>query len=111
MADLFDTASVPDDPQHWDALAVRIAAHASRQSEVTVFGWLASSPGSLLAACLLLGAALALALLPSESFAAKNRSVEWAKALAPTDEVGRAIILTDSPPAVGALLLAPRGRT
>ena len=111
MPDFFDTDWVHDDPQYWDALAERIAAHVSHQSKATVFSWLAHSPGSLLAACLLLAAALALVLLRNDRSYVKSPSIEWARVLAPTDDVGRAITLPDGPPAVGALLLAPRGRT
>jgi hypothetical protein len=109
MPDFFDTTHVRDDARHWDALAERVAANAARQSKGRAFDWLAHSRASWVATSLLLAAALALIVLPSDNSSVTSRSVEWAQALAPADNVGRAIILHDGPPAIGALLLGERG--
>lgn len=109
MRDLFDTAQVRDDPEHWDALAERIAATAARGSRQSGFGWLAHSrAGWVVAASLLLAAVLAFMMQPAEGSPARRVNSEWAEALAPTDEVGKAIVFRDRPPALGALLLAGR---
>lgn len=108
--DLFDTSQVRDDAGYWDALAERVAADAARVSREggDGFEWFAHARASWVAASLLLAAALAFMALPTESSSAKSLSAEWAMALAPADDVGRAIILRDDPPAIGALLLGGR---
>jgi len=105
MPDLFNTSQIPDDTRHWDALAERVAADAARESKGEGFEWFAHSRASWVAASLLLAAALAFMGLPVEDSSAKNFSAGWAQALAPADDVGRAIISHDGPPAIGALLL------
>lgn len=106
MSKFFDTGQVRDDAGYWDALAERVAAHATRESKSSGFEWLAHSRASWVAASLLLAAALSFMTLPLESTSARGLGAEWRKALAPADDVGRAIILNDDPPAIGALLLA-----
>jgi hypothetical protein len=105
MPDLFDTRQISDDTRHWDALAERIAADAARESKGGGFEWFAHSRASWVAASLLLAAAVAFTVLSAEDSSARSFSAVWAQALAPADDVGRAIILPDGPPAIGALLL------
>jgi hypothetical protein len=104
MPDLFDTSRIPDDSGHWDALAERVAAGAGRESSRTGFALFAHSPGGWVAASLLLVAALAFLLLPAD-----ETSVTWVQALAPADDVGRAITLEDGPPPIAELLLRSGG--
>jgi hypothetical protein len=92
MSDLFDTRDVNDDAEHWDALAERVAREAARQSRV-----------GLIAASLLFAASLAFMSLTWNQGSAKP-TAELGQALAPTDDVGRAMALTGKPPAVAALL-------
>jgi len=105
MSDLFDTSQVRDDAAHWDALAERVAADAARESKEGGFAWFANSRASWVAASLLLAAALGFMALPAETSSARRFTADWAQALAPADDVGRAIILPDGPPAIGALVL------
>jgi hypothetical protein len=111
MTELFDATQIPDDPGHWDALARRVAANASRESTVSAFGWLSQSRAGWVAASLMAAALLVATLYSSESSSARNRGAEWTQALAPVDEVGKAIALPDGPPAIGALLLRDRRGT
>ena len=109
MPDLFDTSQIPDDARHWDVLAERIAADAARESKGSGFDWFTHSPASWVAASLLLAAALAFMVLPVEDSSAKSFSAGWAQALAPADDVGRAIMSHDGPPPIGALLIGGEG--
>jgi hypothetical protein len=112
MPDLFDTSQVLDDAAHWDALAERVAADAARESIRGGGGgldWFAHSRASWVAASLLLAAALAFIVLPAEDSSASSFSAVWVEALAPADDVGRAIILPDGPPVIGALLFGGQG--
>lgn len=109
--DLFDTSRVRDDAGYWDALAERIAADAARVSKEGWgggFEWFAHSRASWVAASLVLAAAAAFLMLPSEASSTRNLNADWALALAPADDVGRALVLRDDPPAIGALLLGRR---
>jgi len=110
MPDLFDTNQVRDDAGHWDALADRVAANAARESNEGGFEWFARSRAGWVAASLLLAAALAFIELPAEDPSATGFSAEWAQAVAPADDVGRAITSHDGPPAIGALLLGGQDR-
>jgi hypothetical protein len=107
MSDLFNTMQVRDDSEHWEALAKRVAVNAARDSKRSGLEWLAHSRATWLAVCLLLAAALLSIVSVGEN--AKSRSADWTQAIAPVDDVARAIILTDSPPAIGVLLLGGRG--
>jgi hypothetical protein len=109
MSDFFDTTQVRDDARHWDAVAERVAANAARQSKGRAFDWLAHSRAGWVAISFLSAAALALIVLPTDNSSVTSRSAEWVQALAPADDVARAIITRDAPPAIGALLLAWRG--
>lgn len=105
MSDLFDTTRVRDEPAHWDMLAQRVAANAARESRGGAFEWLTQSRAGWIAACLLLGVAL-LAMA-----SAKTRGSEWVPVLAPGDDVGRAMAVSDNPPGIGALLVRTRDGT
>ena len=108
MSELFDTRGVKDTAEHWDALAERVAREAARRSFASSdgVGSLVASRIGLIAASLLLAASLAYMTMTSRRGSARPEA-ELGQALAPTDDVGRAIALTRTPPAVGALLFAP----
>ena len=109
---LFDTARVPDDPQYWDALAERVAAKAADGSKGRGLEWLARSLPNRVVASLLVAAALLSALLVLSSGGKSSvsiRTVEWVRALAPADDLGRAVASPNGPPALGALLLVGAG--
>jgi len=111
MTDVFDTTQIRDDTAYWDALAARVAREAVHRSKQSGFDWFVHSRASWVAASILLAAALVLMVLPSQRESAKTFGAEWARALAPADDVGRAIVLRDGPPAIGALVLSgQRGR-
>ena len=110
MSELFDTAQVRDDPTYWNALAQRVAERAAHASTEQAFEWLGRSRASWVVASLLVAAGLALIMLSPNKSLAPSRIAEWTDAIAPTDEVGKAIGLPDRPPPIDALLLAPRGR-
>ncbi|HWH52385.1 MAG TPA: hypothetical protein VN651_12640 [Gemmatimonadaceae bacterium] len=103
QSELFDTRGVTDSAEHWDAVAVRVAREAMRRSRAGGVGSLAASRAGLIAASLLLAASLAFMTIASRQGSARP-AVELRQALAPSDDVGRAIALTGRPPAVGALL-------
>jgi hypothetical protein len=109
MSDFFDTTRVRDESGCWDALAERVAAHAAGRSKGNGFDWVARSRTSLVAASLLLAAALVFMVLPTGRSSATVFSSEWKQALAPADDVGKAIVLHDAPPPIGALLLGDKG--
>lgn len=107
MPEFFDTTRIADDPEQWNALAERIAETAARASKRGTVDWLATSRAGWVAASLLLVAAWAL-MTPTKSSFAKTFPAEWVQALAPADEVGKTIIVRNSPPPIGALLLTNR---
>src|SRR6185437_2379486 len=106
MPELFDTRGVDDAAEHWDALAERVAREAARQSfsarQAGVASVVASRAG-LIAAALLFAASLAFMTI-TERQGSSRPGAELGQALAPSDDVGRAIALTGRPPAVAALL-------
>lgn len=96
MSELFDTSRIPDDAEHWDALALRQALRAMRSAGPD---WARSRAGWL-AASLLLAAALAYGLLPRE---------DTRLSFAPSDPLGQALSNGVAPPAIAALLLGEKG--
>lgn len=106
MPDPFDTTQIPDDPEHWDALAARVAATAAHRSRMDGLHWLANSRAGWVAASLLAAAVLAFVMRPVRDSSATSVSEGWTQALAPADDLGKAIVLRDNPPAIGALLLS-----
>ncbi len=107
MPEFFDTNRIADDPEQWNALAERVAETAARASKRSTVDWLATSRAGCVAASLLLVAAWAL-MTPTKSSSAKTFAAEWVQALAPADDIGKTIIVRNSPPPIGALLLANR---
>jgi hypothetical protein len=109
-ADLFDTHDVNDTPQHWSDLAERIAANASRESRARGGGgalhWLSRARATSVAAVLVFVAVLLSLSLSRRAFA----DVTLQRALAPSDEVGKMLVMTDRPPALAAILLRGRPR-
>jgi hypothetical protein len=111
MPDLFETTQIPDDFAHWDALAARVAVAASCESKQSGFHWLATSRGGSVVASLLMAVMSAFVLLlPAPGSSASTRSDDWARVLAPADDVGKLVILRDNPPSVGGLLLGNPSR-
>ena len=110
MSELFETTQIPDDPEQWDALADRVAATAVARSNPSGVQWLANSRAGWVAVSLLAAAVLAFVLRPGRE--STSVRVSWENALAPADDVGRAIVLRDDPPPIGALLISnARGGT
>lgn len=105
MPELFDTHGVTDDAEHWDALAERVARGAVRRSDAIRRGRgsLAASRVGLIAASLLLAASLAFLTMASRPGTPRSTTM-LGQALAPSDDVGRAIAMTGRPPALAALL-------
>ena len=106
MPDLFDTHQIPDDAPYWDALAERVAAHATRDSSGTVLDWYAHSRSSWIAASLLLAAGIAFMVLPVEDSSAPSLASTLSQPVAPADDLGKAIVSRDTPPSIGTLLFA-----
>ena len=108
LPELFDTSSVTDTPEHWAALAERIAARATRPPNGVE--WLARSRVvwigalSLLAACVVFLATTA----PPESRNATRD--EWTRALVPKDTAARVVLASDRPPPLELLLFSMRGQ-
>jgi hypothetical protein len=107
MDELFDTSRIPDDPEHWNALAARIAKRARRSR--SPFLWLGEHKTSWAAAALLLAASMLFAVLQQRSRLAAS-TVAWADVLAPEDAMGRTIATRDQPPALGMLIFTSPGR-
>ena len=107
MDDLFDTSRIPDDREHWDALAARLATRALRARSPVL--WLGEHKASWAAAALLVAASLLFAVLQQRS-AITTSSATWTEVMAPTDVVGRAIATRDRPPALGVLIFASAGK-
>ncbi len=103
MSELFDTRGAKDDAEHWDALAERIASEAARRSRHAGVASLAATRAGLIAASLLLVVSLAFMTMTWRR-SSPRPAAELGQALAPSDDVGRAIVLTGRPPAVAALL-------
>ena len=101
MDDLFDTSRIPDDREHWDALATHVATRAVRTRSPIL--WLGEQKASWAAAALLVAASLLFAVLQRRP-AITTSSAAWTEAMAPTDVVGRAIATRDHPPALGTLI-------
>ncbi|HEU4747145.1 MAG TPA: hypothetical protein VFS56_01495 [Gemmatimonadaceae bacterium] len=109
MAELFETRGVRDEPAHWDAMALRVAENAARESGRGAFEWLAQSRAGWIAASLLLAAALFS--MTSAGDPARTRGSEWVEMVAPGDDVGKQMAVSETPPAVSSLLVQTRGGT
>lgn len=110
MPELFDTDSVRDEPAHWDAIALRVAENAARESGGGAFEWLAQSRAGWIAASLLLVTAL-FSMVSAGERSAKTRGSEWVQMVAPADDVGKQMAVSEAPPAVSSLLVQTRGGT
>ena len=108
MPEFFDTGGVRDEPANWDALARRVAENATRSPRQGAFEWLAQSRAGLIAASLVCGLSLVSLAALARSSSAASREAEWARLIRPTDNVGSAITMSNTPPAIGTLLLRPR---
>ncbi len=106
MSSLFETTHVPDDAAYWDALADRVAARVCHRPNGSGLVWLSHSRAGWVAASLLLVAALALIVRSTEESSTRRPNAVWEQMLAPADDVGKAILSQNAPPAIGALLLA-----
>lgn len=102
----FDTDQVRDDPAYWDVLAKRVAANAAHRSNASGINWLAHSRMSWIAASLVLATALAFIVLPADKRSANRPDGDWERVFAPADAVGKALVMHNAPPAIGALLLS-----
>ena len=107
MVDLFDTSTVRDDPEHWEALAARVVAAAARGSARGAIEWLTEGRAGWVVASLAF-AALLLSMWASPVPVVRD---EWARVLAPSDDVGKVMTLRDRPPAIGELLLERTARS
>ena len=93
---------IRDDDQYWDALANRVTAAAF--APPTAVDWLAESRFGWLAA---LGV---LAVMGTIGIATPRRAdSKWSSALAPSDNLGEAVVLAATPPSLGDLLLSVEG--
>jgi hypothetical protein len=109
MGDLLDKTDIPDDPEHWDRLAGRVATAAIRASRRGAFDWVANSRLAWVTTCVLIVGALTLMMRPVSKSPQGQVGIQWAEMLAPSDYLGQAIVMRDDPPAVGALLLSAQG--
>lgn len=110
MPELFETDGVRDEPAHWDAIALRVAENAARESGRGAFEWLGQSRAGWIAASLLVVTAL-VSMTSAVGPPAKTRGSEWMQMVAPGDDVGNQIAVSEAPPAVSSLLVQTRGGT
>ena len=103
--DPLERTEIPDDPDHWDRLARRVATVAIRASRPSAFEWMANSRAVWVATCLLIAGVLTLTMGTDQQ---GQMRVQWAEMLAPSDALGQAIVVRDGPPAIGALLIGGR---
>jgi hypothetical protein len=97
-----------DDATYWDELAGRVSSFAALAAKQSALDWLAEPRVRVTVACALLAAALALTMRTSSTSSPGTLEV-WTQALAPSDQIGQAILLSGRPPAIGALLLSEQG--
>lgn len=104
MREPFDTSSVPETVEYWDALARRVTAAAVAAPAASRWLTRGSAPW-VVAASLAFAASLVLA-LPAMRPAANATSAYSVVAIAPRDAVGRSFASPDAPPSVVELLAA-----
>jgi hypothetical protein len=103
--DLFDTSSVPDDAEYWDRRAALVVRSAIREPERGSLDWLTSSPAIWVTVTSLFVLAFGIVLKSSAQQPADPRpSTDWVSSVAPTDDIGKALVTSDAPPQIGALL-------
>ena len=104
MPPLFDTTGIPDRPEYWDDLAARVARAATEPP--SAIEWIGRpAAATLWAASLVAAAAIALAIaLPASE---KRPATDiWRIALAPSDDVGRLMGGSGTPPPLGVMVFA-----
>jgi len=106
MTDLFDTTAIQDDPEHWDTLAARITSHVAQRG--STLDWLAHSRAGFFAACFAVAASLAFLMSVPRPPSTLNASVAWTTALTPADDVAKAMLERQAPPAIESLLFPQR---
>lgn len=102
--ELFTGVPVRDDAEHWNSLATRVSEATLRNARTAALERLGQSRASWLAAAMLLIAALAYLAAPRT--VAATPAPDLSAALAPADDVGRAMITPSAPPSIGALMIA-----
>jgi hypothetical protein len=101
MTEIFDTSSVRDDAAHWQALAERVAANAVAANSARRI----APPAALwVGVSLAFAASLALMILSGRPASSRDDAA-LRVALAPADDVGRALVQLDAPPKIGDLML------
>src|SRR5262245_515617 len=105
MNELFDTTQLPDDAEHWDAMAKRVAAAVGRAQTRSLLEWLASPRIAWLAASIVVAALSILVMSGPEP--SPQALQEWAAVLAPADAAGKAMTVADRPPDIELLLDNP----
>ena len=106
MPELFDTAGLRDDAEHWDAMAAKVAAGACRRSN-TPIGLIGRSNASLVVAIVVLLIAGLWTLSPAVS---RSQDVPLAQFLTTADGIGQQMLAVEAPPPVADLLFVPAGR-
>lgn len=104
MQESFDTSSIPDTLEYWDALARRVTAAAVASPAASQWLTRGSAPW-VAAASLVFAASLVLALFAIRP-AARTTSVYSIAAIVPRDAVGRSFASRDAPPSVVEVLAA-----
>jgi hypothetical protein len=101
MTEIFDTSSVRDDDAHWQALAERVTANVIAGNDS---GRIAAPAALWVGVSLAFAASLALMIFSGRPVSARDDAA-LRVALAPADDVGRALALPDAPPKIGDLVL------
>lgn len=101
MTEIFNTQSVRDDDAHWQALAERVAANAIAGNDS---GRIAAPAALWMGVSLAFAASLALMIFSDRPASARDDAA-LRVALAPADDVGRALAVPDAPPKIGDLVL------
>src|SRR5687767_6239157 len=98
------TSDDRDDVEYWNALADRVTATALRPDS-DALQWLAESPRAWVVT--LAVASVALTLMTMATSQDPIDSTAGTVTTLPTDAIGRMMVDSDQPPAIGRLLLAP----
>ncbi len=106
MSEIHDTSPIPDESAYWDDLAARVAARAVHRDGA--LDWLAAPTATWLTLLTIACAAGVLLVLTRSSPAPLSVGREWALVLAPSDEVGRRVSSSETPPALLGLVLGAR---
>jgi hypothetical protein len=100
-----DTHLIPDSPEYWETLAMRVAGNAMVKpaGQAGALQWLTTSTAAAIAASIAIIATVALATAPEP--AATRPPLDVMSLLAPDDRIGGGIVRGEAPPFVGDLLL------